>query len=289
MGKRFIHIFEEAGLGIAPFSVHLVVQSGWSSCQYCGTGIKEHCYIKDVNGKIFLVGNECVYKTGDVGIVDPVRRETNRLRTEARHKKQDEKIAKAQAILEGSPEVKEILQATPHPHRYRAEIGQTMMDWVESMFKFAGRKGKCEAAKVIEEAASKKLSKEDLQELINKKEKLVADYRERKRKEEEEIKLEVARQEAERIKNLKKTIEDNKFIIEVLEKINQTPFVNSMLNLLYNQPLRDFTTRQLEAMSDIYAKFDGDKRGSEEYKERLKEFYEKVQVDYNERRSIKTN
>lgn len=75
-----VHIFEAAGLGVAPFKHVGEVDMGRAcrSCQYCGTTIRYCEYIRDANGREFFVGNECVHKTGDQGLVVAARREATR-------------------------------------------------------------------------------------------------------------------------------------------------------------------------------------------------------------------
>jgi hypothetical protein len=70
----FTHPFEKAGLGYAPFCC-VGCRENWfempgfgrkpgGSCNYCGTGILYEYVIKDKNGKTFVVGCDCVEKTG---------------------------------------------------------------------------------------------------------------------------------------------------------------------------------------------------------------------------------
>lgn len=94
MEATHIHKFEEAGLGVAPFRFVTVVVRKYQACHgapiqpggccaYCGEGIMECCVIQDAKGKRFEVGNVCVGKTGDAGLINLVKREVNRLKTEA--------------------------------------------------------------------------------------------------------------------------------------------------------------------------------------------------------------
>lgn len=95
-----LHVFERAGLGKAPFrfvnfSVRKYqacqgapVQPG-ASCDFCGTGIMQCCEILSADGKRFLVGVDCVQRTGDAGLLrgystSPEVRKMNRLRREAK-------------------------------------------------------------------------------------------------------------------------------------------------------------------------------------------------------------
>lgn len=70
------HPFEKAGLGYAPFRC-VGCRENWfempgfgrkpgGTCDYCGTGILYEFVINDKNGKSFVVGCDCVAKTGGV-------------------------------------------------------------------------------------------------------------------------------------------------------------------------------------------------------------------------------
>ena len=73
---QFVHAFEAAGLGIAPFEFVGEYDRGrnnQTSCDLCGTGIRYEEIIRDAKGHTFKVGNECVHKTGDQGLIDMVK------------------------------------------------------------------------------------------------------------------------------------------------------------------------------------------------------------------------
>jgi hypothetical protein len=94
------HLFERAGLGLAPFrfvrrysasyqacpGAH--VQPG-AACDYCGTGIYNVFVVQSSDGREFKVGSDCVLKTGDYGLVQVVR---NARRVQARERR----VARAQ-------------------------------------------------------------------------------------------------------------------------------------------------------------------------------------------------
>jgi len=78
------HVFERAGLGVAPFRFVGVTESIFKAapdaprqpgtcCDFCGTGIMVVCIIQDANGKRFKVGSDCVAKTGDKGLIKAFR------------------------------------------------------------------------------------------------------------------------------------------------------------------------------------------------------------------------
>jgi hypothetical protein len=89
MSATKVHPFERVGLGKAPFRVAgyekrvfyacpgAPPQCG-GSCDYCGTGIVHTFVIASADGKRFVVGSDCVAKTGDRAMVreaGAVRRE----------------------------------------------------------------------------------------------------------------------------------------------------------------------------------------------------------------------
>lgn len=66
-----IHVFEEAGLGKAPFYFE-DIHEGWTSCDHCGRSIYWQFSIASSDGKHFIVGSSCVAKTGDYGLISKV-------------------------------------------------------------------------------------------------------------------------------------------------------------------------------------------------------------------------
>lgn len=164
METNIIHKFQEAKLGVAPFRFVRIeirkyqachgapVQPG-SSCDYCGTGIMEVCIIRDANGHEFKVGNQCVAKTGDYGLVNTVKRAVNRLRTEARRKREFATITEGRTQLENSPEIRSALAALPHPNEYYAAQGRTLLDYVNFMFQNGGNSGRLQAVRILRKVA----------------------------------------------------------------------------------------------------------------------------------------
>lgn len=93
-----MHSFEQAGLGKAPFRCVGVTENVWTSgcgtitkaggtCDYCGTGIRYEYHIKSSDNKCFVVGCDCVAKTGSD--VDDFKR----VRTEFVRAKRDKKAS----------------------------------------------------------------------------------------------------------------------------------------------------------------------------------------------------
>jgi hypothetical protein len=150
----YVHPFERAGLGSAPFrfvgctrEVYVAcpgapIQPG-ASCDYCGTAIMQACWIVGSDGRRFKVGNECVRKTHGKGerLRTQVERAIAKQRTKATHARQDAKIAELEGWM-SDPDARAKLEAAPHPKQWRADEGGTFAEYVEWMIRHAGRAGK---------------------------------------------------------------------------------------------------------------------------------------------------
>ena len=72
MTTQATHIFEAANLGTAPFTFLGHADRGrgnLTGCAYCGTAIRHEFLIAGSDDRKFVVGSECVYKTGDAGLI----------------------------------------------------------------------------------------------------------------------------------------------------------------------------------------------------------------------------
>lgn len=72
MMTQATHIFEAANLGTAPFTFLGHADRGrgnLTGCAYCGTAIRHEFLIAGSDDRKFVVGSECVYKTGDAGLI----------------------------------------------------------------------------------------------------------------------------------------------------------------------------------------------------------------------------
>lgn len=105
-----LHVFERAGLGKAPFRC-VGMEEKWhmagdhrqpgGSCDYCGNGIL-HCFaIRGADGRTFVVGSDCVMRTGDLGLIESYKtRPEVRAANRAKAKAKDERVlAEYRAIL----------------------------------------------------------------------------------------------------------------------------------------------------------------------------------------------
>jgi hypothetical protein len=97
--------------------------------------------LADVNGKKFKVGCECVKKTGDVGLIDVVKREIARRKREA---KNDARVARQTQLrnLLALDSVKAAFQDRPHPNTYFASQGKTYFDYAVYMLSCGGDSSK---------------------------------------------------------------------------------------------------------------------------------------------------
>lgn len=157
--KTIVHCFEEAGLGKAPFrfvgcksyagngETRIVDQRGGvttsttpgTSCAFCGTYIVEAYVIESADRKRFNVGCDCVYKTGDFGLVNLVKKAANKLHTEKRHIREAAKIAQLMAEIEAN---KEALSALPGMNDWAVKHDKNAYDHALEMASYSGNAGK---------------------------------------------------------------------------------------------------------------------------------------------------
>lgn len=152
-----LHTFEAAGLGKAPFLCIGVNDNMWSpapgvpakpggTCKYCYNGIRWEYLIKDAEGKTFVVGSDCVRKTGDAGLRRTIRMEEKR-RRDAKHL---ELVSKYFDMLKAhldDPAKRSKMAEMPHPKNFD---GMTMLDYVEFIKCKAGLAGIQSAVKMLD-------------------------------------------------------------------------------------------------------------------------------------------
>lgn len=161
-----VHKFQIAGLGTAPYRYtgHKVlkyqachgapIQPG-GSCDYCGTAIMDAFYFRSADGREFKVGSDCVYKAGDRGMVDLIKKAAAKIQTERRHAREAEQIEAIRAQM-ANPAVRGALAAQPHPGA-TGEPGDwtnsmSLLDWADWMIKNAGTAGRLKVGKAIKKA-----------------------------------------------------------------------------------------------------------------------------------------
>lgn len=154
-----VHVFERAGLGKAPFRVvgldrrvgpmEVPGQPGMTvgapgqpmgSCDYCGTGIADCFTIRSADGRTFVVGSDCVYKTGDAGL----RKQVEPMVRQLRQAQRDDLYMRRRAWLTDTladPAVQDILRAEPHPLEWRQQLGDTRLEWADWMLRHSGNQG----------------------------------------------------------------------------------------------------------------------------------------------------
>ena len=161
MTNETTHVFEKAGLGKAPFKFigceerrgpyrYYDPQTGITTeigspgqpmgvCDFCGQGIAVCCVIRSADGKEFIVGTDCVLKTGDAGL----RRSVNAKKAQARREKGFEKIDEGREFVEAN---RAAVDSLPGPR-----FG-TLGSWFDWMMKNAGNSGKLRAIRNVREA-----------------------------------------------------------------------------------------------------------------------------------------
>jgi hypothetical protein len=163
-----IHPFERAGLGSAPFrcvgsyeskyqACHGAPIQPGSSCDYCGQGIMTVFRINSADGKEFKVGCDCVAKTARECAKTDLERDArrvvdavNKIKTAAANTRKDVTIAAALVKLEAN---RETLEGVRLFDGYRERFAVEYLEW---MFKNAGRTGKLKAARQLEELLANK-------------------------------------------------------------------------------------------------------------------------------------
>lgn len=160
------HVFEIAGLGVAPFRFVGVETTGdraalnanrasegltfttnlcGGSCDYCGQAISNVCWVLSSDGRRFKVGTDCLEKTGDARLHVLATSKLRAKKLDEKHAKDAARIAAAKTALPG---VSEKLAALPHP----IIKGRTALDYADFLFRAGGTTGQLRAAKMIEGA-----------------------------------------------------------------------------------------------------------------------------------------
>lgn len=159
-----IHIFERANLGKAPFMFIGISVKTYQSCpeapvqpagmcDYCGASIMECCFIRDANGKTFIVGNTCVNKTGDEGLVKATKIAVNTARRVLKEKKDLEKIQMIKEFF-SQEDVQAKLKAIPHPNW----PNRNMLQQVTWLMANSGRAGKIRTYKMAKGLIERKVA-----------------------------------------------------------------------------------------------------------------------------------
>lgn len=165
-----LHRFQEAGLGLAPFACIGVeerrgpitladgTRSGapgqpMGTCAYCGTGIAECFCIQSSDGRLFIVGCECVKKTGDSGLRVVVEEHIKTIRRQQRARRQEVKLQAARDRM-NDPATQSDLKALPHPHAGLAADGKTAFDYITYIWDVSGSSGRARIGLCIDSILS---------------------------------------------------------------------------------------------------------------------------------------
>jgi hypothetical protein len=144
-----IHCFEKAGLGKAPFRyVGMVAQEiqygqrvighlngvtfttkPGGTCDYCGTYIVNMFRIKSSDDKTFVVGCDCVLKTGDAGLIKKIKSSQSLLQSARRKAQKDHKADQDQELCTTTD--LSMFADKPHPNAFFASKGKTLKDWAD--------------------------------------------------------------------------------------------------------------------------------------------------------------
>jgi hypothetical protein len=172
----FLHPFEKAGLGKAPFRcvgvsrkvgpIRIANKDGtvteigaegqpMGSCDFCGTGIADCYEIRSADGKAFVVGCDCVAKTCAKGerILAEVEAKARDLRNAAARVRAAKKAKAADARLAellARPGFRASLEARPSAYAWKAAEGATGWDDLEWLANRCGHAGTVRLIKRLE-------------------------------------------------------------------------------------------------------------------------------------------
>lgn len=158
-----IHVFERAGLGKAPFHIvgvqerrgpiTILEKNGCAfqvgapgqpmgTCKFCGQGIAVCWSIRSADDRVFEVGSDCVFKTGDAGMRKVINAHAREADAAARKRRALQKHVALSAIRTNHETT---LQALPHP----VISGKTLADYVDWMLAHSGDAGVARALKLV--------------------------------------------------------------------------------------------------------------------------------------------
>jgi hypothetical protein len=100
------HTFELSGLGKPPYVVVNPKQNPLDQgvqfwCDHCGTCIKNRNFIKSSDGKVSIVGIDCLRKTGDQGLIDGVKRLKREAQAQIKQAQFDQRLEAERAVNGG--------------------------------------------------------------------------------------------------------------------------------------------------------------------------------------------
>lgn len=97
-----VHAFTLSGLGERPFSIcsptdPKAVENQCFFCEHCGTTLKNRFFVKSSDGKVSVIGIDCLQKTGDTGLISAVKKLQKEEKNQIRINQQIQNIKKSQA------------------------------------------------------------------------------------------------------------------------------------------------------------------------------------------------
>jgi len=116
------------------------IQPG-TSCDHCSMAIMHTFWFEGTNGHKFKVGSSCVEKAGDSGIRRVIAEDVAEMRRKQAEDLDRRKTAQIDAWL-ADDGVRLELASLPHPLDWRAEKGETRLDWAVWMRERAMRAGR---------------------------------------------------------------------------------------------------------------------------------------------------
>lgn len=150
-----MHLFERAGLGKAPFQcvgyerkVYVACQGApaqpGGTCDFCGAGIMDAFVIRSADAKRFVVGCDCVNKTGDSGLIKGYK-STPEYRKLQRERRQAKACAVHKELSELVNEKREALRALPSPNEYNSSL----YGWAQWMLDHCGDSGRSQVLRSL--------------------------------------------------------------------------------------------------------------------------------------------
>jgi hypothetical protein len=119
------HMFEQEGLGLAPYTFLGVEPIPGAHCQFCNTPIVYLFWLRSADNKVFYVGSDCILESGDAGlkvIIDPIIKEHRAKMARQRH---DALIDAFKTFLVAHPTFFAD-DVRPHVSMYRSANSQTI-------------------------------------------------------------------------------------------------------------------------------------------------------------------
>ena len=139
-----MHPFESKGLGRPPFSLKAVDFDAPQRCQFCNQQIKRAFYVESSDGNTFVVGSDCVRKTGDPGLMA----QSVKAIKDAKQKSEEQRIALAEKRLAISG-VRDQLSRFNSPG-WSPNKDESALDWCVWMMANSGVSGKMKVARYLE-------------------------------------------------------------------------------------------------------------------------------------------